>query len=119
MFSWNKLHFLAITRQKKHIIASKQTACIHRYVGRCDIILHNSRATLTPEMLDELLIVPTVITPVHSHVVREHNRRQDRERRAEVLDDAVSNPEETRGGDRLVRRNNPGQPAIRHLRSPA
>lgn len=70
-------------------------------------------------MLDELLIVPTVITPVHSHVVREHNRRQDRERRAEVLDDAVPNPEETRGGDRLVRRNNPGQPAIRHLRSPA
>lgn len=66
----------------------------------------------SPEMLDELLIVPTVITAVHSHVVREHNRRQDRERRAEVLDDAVPDPEEARGGE-----NNPGQPATCHQRS--
>src|SRR5580765_5828342 len=50
-------------------------------------------------MLDELLIVPTVITSVHSvRIACEHDRRQDRKRRAEALDDAGPNSEEMRGG---------------------
>lgn len=57
-------------------------------------------------MLDELLIVPTVITSVHSvRIACEQDRRQDRERRAEALDDAGPSSEEMRGG--LSSRNSP------------
>lgn len=84
----------------------------HRRAGRrCDIILHNGRATtLTPEMLYELLIVPTVITGVH--VVREYDGQQERERREEELDtDTVPN-HETRGGDRQNNAGPIGNPSL-------
>jgi len=53
-------------------------------------------------MLNEFLIVPTVITPVHGYVVMcERNERQNRERCAKALDDERPNFEEMRS-DQLV-----------------
>lgn len=54
-------------------------------------------------MLHELLIIPATITSVCGHVAGERDRRQDRERRANALDElARANFEKMRGG--LVRR---------------
>lgn len=50
-------------------------------------------------MLHELLIVPAMITPVRGHVAGERDGRQDRERRANALDQlAGPNFWEMRGG---------------------
>lgn len=50
-------------------------------------------------MLHELLIVPAAITPVRGHVAGERDGRQDRERRADALDEPAGlNFREMRGG---------------------
>lgn len=60
-------------------------------------------------MLHELLVVPAAITPVRGHVAGERDRRQDRERRAKILDDAGPNFGELRG-DRCVETKSNGPP---------